>query len=432
MKIWITEIGEPLLIETGARLHRNGNLARALVKQGHEVVLWTSNFSHAKKEFLRPTDSVELVDGVELRILAGPGYKRNVSFQRFSHQAHFARRFFEEANKISPPDLILSPVPTLEAAEKAVQYGKQHGVPVVTDIRDEWPEEFVDLAPKVARPLARLLLTPYFRQIRYVCQNVQGIAGISKRQLAYGIKYSGRSAVAFDRVIPLGYPVEPIDEAAVEQATAWWRQQGVDPNAFVGCFFGTIGKFFNLETVIESARALASSGNFQFIMAGDGSSLGTYRQMAKATPQVIFPGWVDRAKITALMRMAKFGLAPYAADTRMSLPNKPFEYLSGGLPVVSSAKGDIEEILEQHHCGLNYEANDAKDLTAKILRLAGNPEETRQMGERGRAVLLSRYSTDAINRGYGEYLEQVRAHYVVSRAEKAASVTLQAPFPAQT
>jgi len=408
MRIWITEIGEPLLIEKDARLHRNGNLSRALAKMGHDVTLWTSNFSHAKKIFLTPGDSDQTVEGVKLRILAGPGYKRNISFQRFAHHAHFAKRFYAAAQKEMPPDIILSPVPTLEVAELAVKYGKEHNVPVVTDIRDEWPEEFVDLAPKPARFIARILLSSYFKKIRYICANVSGILGISKRQLAYGMKFSNRPAGEFDRVLPLGYTLEPVDETKVQAALDFWKAQGVKEDAFVGCFFGTIGKFFNLQTVIEAAR---KTEGVQFVLAGDGSSLEGYRAMAKDVPNVIFPGWVDRPKIEALMRLSDFGLAAYASNTRMSLPNKPFEYLSGGLPVVSSAKGDIEEIIDAEKCGLNYDADSASDLAEKVLYLKNHPAEAEAMGQRGLQILHSRFTIDSIAEQLEKYMHAVTYAY---------------------
>src|SRR5262249_33282091 len=154
MRIWVTEIGEPLPLESNARLLRYGQFTSRWAAAGHDVTWWTSGFSHFQRATIRDKDSEEMKNGVRLKIFAGPGYKRSVSLARIRHQAHFARRFQETIENETPPDLILTPIPTLEVAKVAMRYGKRHGVPVVVDIRDEWPEEFVRLVPSYLQPMA--------------------------------------------------------------------------------------------------------------------------------------------------------------------------------------------------------------------------------------------------------------------------------------
>ena len=50
MRVWIFQTGEPLQIDpVGLRPMRAMNLSNALIEQGHEVVLWSSNFDHFSK-----------------------------------------------------------------------------------------------------------------------------------------------------------------------------------------------------------------------------------------------------------------------------------------------------------------------------------------------------------------------------------------------
>ena len=55
---------------------------------------------------------------------------------------------------------------------------------------------------------------------------------------------------------------------------------------------------------------------------------------------MLFPGWVNKPEIWILMRIAQVGLAPYRSteDFIISIPNKAIEYMSAGLPVISSLK----------------------------------------------------------------------------------------------
>lgn len=412
LKIWFIEIGEPLPLERDARLHRYGNLTQALARAGHDVTWWTSNFTHAAKTFVVDDDRVERVNGVTLRILKGPGYKRNISLARFAHQAHFARRFYEAAQQATPPDIIIAPIPTLEAAELAVRYARERGIPVLTDIRDEWPEDFVRLAPKPARWLARLLLHSYFKKVNYICKNVDGILGISMRQLGYGMKFADREQGPNDGMFPLGYNTNPVDSAKVAESARWWHDQGVRGDRFTIAFFGTIGPFFNIGTVIAAARKLSHQFPVQFVLCGTGSRLERHKEDAKDVPSVLFPGWVNGPQIAALMKMAHVGLAPYASDApSIALPNKPFEYFSGGLPVISSIKGELREYITQYDCGRNYDADSVDSLVATIRELQEKPALREQMGIRAKSLLDEQFTTEIIfNRLNRHLIEVVRRH----------------------
>jgi glycosyltransferase involved in cell wall biosynthesis len=422
MKIWLLEIGEPLPIEKDVRLHRYGMMSAHLAALGHDVTWWTSSYSHFTKGHLVEQDTVVTVAGVRLRILRGPGYGRNVSVARFRHQADFARRFLIESEKCEKPNVILAPVPTIEGAYAAVTYGLKNNVPVVVDVRDQWPDEFVDLSPKPLRPVAKLVLRSYFKKMKFLCENAAAIIGVSKSYRDYGLQFAGRAATRWDTMVPLGYSRKTCDPQKVAEAKAWWLAQGIDPNAFIVCFFGTIGKFFDLKTVIAAARGLQNQAKVQFVLCGHGSRLDEFKRDAKDVPSVFFPGWVDAPRINALMAMAKAGLAPYAVGTRMSLPNKPFEYLAGGLPVISSIQGEFNDLIEENGCGVTYRADSAQELTAIILNLMADPAKRSEMVLRSQELFQTRFDVQSIFSTLNQQLIQLvedykdRGHPVTAKA----------------
>jgi glycosyltransferase involved in cell wall biosynthesis len=409
MKIWFTEIGEPLPVEKDVRLHRYGMITKELAVLGHDVIWWTSSFSHAPKKKVCHGNGDLVIDGVTLRILNGPGYKRNVSYQRIAHQRDFAKQFSRKAADCSMPDIIVSPVPTLETAEAAVRLGAKHGTPVLVDIRDEWPDEFVNLAPPSLRGLLRLILHGSFKRMSYICRNATGIIAMSMRQLDYGLSFAVRPEGKFDGVFPLGYAEQKIDEEKLASARQWWKEQGVDENAFICCFFGTIGRFFNLETVIEAATILSKAFHIQVVLCGDGSSLARYKKLASGVKGVFFPGWMDAPKIAALMEISHVGLAPYAEDTCMSLPNKPFEYFAGGLPVVSSIQGELKQILADNDCGRTYNADSVEELCHLLRSLYADEALRSDMGKRARNLYEREFSLERIAKKLEGHLVNVVA-----------------------
>jgi glycosyltransferase involved in cell wall biosynthesis len=406
MKIWFTEIGEPLPLEKDVRLHRYGLFTQALARKGHEITWWTSTFSHSTKIQLFEKDTDVLSDGVRLKLLKGPGYPKNISLARFKHQAHFAKRFYDLAQQAEKPDLIVTPIPTLEVAEMAVRLAKKSGIPVVADVRDEWPEEFVDLAPKPLRPLARLALHSYFEKMKFIAREASGIIGVSRRQLDYGLKYAGRELRPSDVVLPLGYSIKTVSGDKLQDAETWWLSQGVDPSRFVICCFATLGSggHFDWETVFKGADLLGEK--IQLVICGDGDGLARLKSQTKNRPNVILPGWMDFPKIASLMEMSAAGIAPYSSGTRMSLPNKPWEYMAGKLPVLSSIEGEFEEILERFNCGINYKAGSVDAFVQAVKRLIENPSLRQTMGENARRSLEEHYTTESITEKLEDYLLQ--------------------------
>ncbi|HYH79436.1 MAG TPA: glycosyltransferase family 4 protein [Longimicrobium sp.] len=400
LKIWILEIGEPLPMETDVRMKRYGQLSQFLASRGHDVTWWASSFSHTPKQHFSATDQDVDHQGVRLRLIRGPGYRRNVSLARIWHNQHFARRFAERAPTCEEPDLIIAPIPTIEAAAEAVRFANRNDIAILTDIRDLWPDEITGRVPGPLRPFARLALSRAYRQMSYVCRNVDGIMGVSNSYIDYGLKFAGRARGELDFFVPLGYSGRPVEPRKLEEALTWCKDKGVRDDAFVICFFGKIGHFFDLETVIEAARRLGTDlpkeRPVQFVLGGDGSELERFKVLGKGIPSVLFLGWLDAPKIAAVMQLSKAGLAPYRRDANMTLPNKPFEYMAGGLPLISSIQRELPELLERHRCGLTYRADSVAGLCAAIRSLYENEPGRAELGARARRLFEDRFQTETI------------------------------------
>jgi len=254
-------------------------------------------------------------------------------------------------------------------------------------------------------------LSPYYRRMRFLCRNAKGIIAVSRNFLEYGLSFAGRAMSGTDAVIPIGYTNEGADAVKLSQAREWWRNLGIRSDAFVCCFFGTIGKFFQLETVIEAARILAKEFLLQLVLCGEGSSLKRYQRAAASADFICFPGRGDAPRIAAWMEMSPGGRAPYAAGTKMALPNKPFEYFSGSLPVVSSIQGELKTILAEHACGETYEADSVEQLCAILRKLHAEPERCIKMGVNGERLLKEQFSIDVIASRLEQHLKDlVTAH----------------------
>jgi glycosyltransferase involved in cell wall biosynthesis len=411
LHVWLVSIGEPLPIDPGGeRQLRMGVIARTLLDRGHEVTWWVSTFDHPYKRHRFEADTnVTVEPRYRLQLLHGSGYRTNVSLRRLLDHWQIARKFRRLAGEEPAPDLIFATVPTVELASASAAIGRARSIPVVLDVRDLWPDVLLDLLPRPLRGLGRLPLLPLTRQIRQAFRSAYGITAVSPSYLRWGLAHAGRPAGPMDRVIPLGYPVPPASglDGAADAGTL--RALGVDPRKKLVWFIGMFGHYYDLTTVIKAARVLAQRGRkeLQFVLSGQGHRETEWRALAAGLPNVVFTGWVTTAQITVLQTAAWAGLAAYAPDAPQSLPNKVFEFMAGGLPVLSSLGQDARELLERHDCGITYRAGDAADLVRAIEGLLENEPRHARMAENSRTAFDRHYSA---RRVYGEmaaYLEQL-------------------------
>ena len=163
MRVWLVTVGEPLPLDPGSpRLLRAGILAERLWERGHQVVWWTSAFDHtAKRHRCAGVKAIQLRERYHLRLLHGPGYRRNVSLARLLDHRAVAHEFSRQAIAETPPDIIVASFPTIELSAASTSYGLKRGIPIVLDVRDLWPDIFLNILPAWFRPFGQIALAPF-------------------------------------------------------------------------------------------------------------------------------------------------------------------------------------------------------------------------------------------------------------------------------
>jgi len=404
-------------------LLRSGILSGKLAEAGYDVTWWHSTVNHQKKtQRFHEHTTVALDEGLRMTFLHGRLYKKNVALARIRNQIETARAFARLAGKEDPPDSIVCALPPLELGLAVVNYGRRHGVPVILDVQDLWPDAFTKFSPDWFKPAWRLVLAPWFRMAKQACAGATTITGPTDPYVDWGIDNSGRPRTPRDVAFPFGYRSATPDRAAVEKAERKWGDLGIGryPEEFIVCFLGNLGGNYEIELAIEAARRLeADHRPFKFVFCGTGDNLERYRALTAGCESVLFPGWANEPEIWTLMRRSAVGLAPYKPTLTMcrNLTNKPIEYWSAGLPIVSSLKGVLEQALAENDCGLTYEYGDLDSLVEMLTGLCDNPERLRTMSENARRLYLEEYTADKVYDSMVRYIEQISGFPDPSRCE---------------
>ncbi len=308
------------------------------------------------------------------------------------------------------PDLILCSFPTIELSLAAVRFAREHGIPIVLDVRDLWPDIFLQPAPALLRGPVRLLLRPYFWATRRALSGADALIAVSAGYLEWGLARAARAAGPRDQVFPLAYSLPDQPPAVRAAGLEMLRKFGVKSGGIVCLFAGTLGRTYDLEPVLECAAGLARDpqARFHFLICGDGERAPAWRQRAAGLPNVSFSGWLEQDEMRAALAVADIGLAAYARAAPQGLPNKVIEYLAAGLAVVSSLTGETEQLLSRESCGTTYQAGSAASLNDALCALKANDVRQR-LAHNARRTFETHFQAETVYRQLAEYLEAFTA-----------------------
>jgi glycosyltransferase involved in cell wall biosynthesis len=414
MKVWIVEISDFLPnLDGDNRLFRAGMVAKALVERGHKVLWWTSTFNHQlRKQRFSESTTVDINCGYRIRLLYGPGYRRSISIDRIWHNRSTAKKFACEIDCIPQderPDIIYTCLPTLEMCEKVVLYGIRHGIPVVVDIRDQWPDVYLSPFPGFLQLVIKLFLRSEFVRVQKILSRTNSIVGISESNLKWGLKIAKKKTNTYDKWFPLGFysrlkKNSVIDKDDIKKLK---NKYNIKDYNLVVTFIGSFSISYNFNTILEVAQNFSQQEKIhvKFIIVGNGEQEIFLKEKAKKLNNLILTGWCKEIDVDKILAISSVGLAPYKSQAMMTLPNKPFEYMAAKLPILSSLNGECRRLIQKESIGLYYASDSCIDLKEKILWFLSHPQETKAMGIRARNLFEEKFSADIIYPKMAEHLE---------------------------
>lgn len=409
MHFWLVNPFDPLPSDQGVRPMRYQMLVAELLRRGHTVTWLCSDFLHIPKVYRRTDTLNDLPHGLRAVLIHTRPYRKNVSFTRLLNHRDYVVAVRQWMARNVPPDGIIVSYPLPEAALDCLRYGRAHGVPVVVDVQDIWPDEFLSLAPGRLRWAARLALTPLFRQSRQVFTLAENCVAVSQHYLRVVTERRG-APFPYSQVYYLGYDpaiVEGDDNEGLPDLLA----RGFTPETTNIVFVGTLGTSYDIDTLIEAACVIASDApQVRFFLAGEGPMRETWEAKARALglQNLTFLGFLNIAQLRALLTRSFAGLITQRSNL-FSITNKPNEYMAFGLPLISSLKGELQRLIDSEPLGVSYEAQNVPSLVSALRRLIEDPDFAALCRQRVQQVFATRFSARSVYPAYAEDLERICA-----------------------
>ncbi len=148
----------------------------------------------------------------------------------------------------------------------------------------------------------------------------------------------------------------------------------------------------------ELADAAAHFEDAELVLLGSGAleaELARRIRLAGSGDRVHLVAPVPPDQVVDYAASADVGVSPIVPSClnyRYSLPNKLFQYMAAGIPVVASDFPQVREIVEGSGCGLVVDTSRPADIAAAVNRILADPAWALAMGERGRAAVEERYN----------------------------------------
>ncbi|MGN2485853.1 glycosyltransferase family 4 protein [Acinetobacter calcoaceticus] len=381
---------------------RSYAMAQSLIRNGHQVTMVCGSFGAGQTGLTQPFNKGVrrgVVDGIDIIEFELP-YSNSLSFlKRILIFLSFAFKSIKVA-LTEQYDIVFATTTPLTAGIPGIFAKWLRRKPFVFEVRDLWPElpkaMGVIKNPIVLWMMSVLEWTSYHSADRLVGLSPGIVDGIIKR------------GVAPDKVasIPNGCDLDIF--ASDHQP---WRPEGVEAADLMAIFTGTHGLANGLNAVLDVAVELKDRQrtDIKLVLVGDGMQKKALMERAEKLQldNVVFHDPVNKAKLAGLMASADIGLqilANVPAFYYGTSPNKFFDYISAGLPVLNNYPGWLAELITKEQCGFAVPPENPKAFADALEQAADQREQLNQMGKNSQQVAKEQFNRSILSQKFSDWV----------------------------
>ncbi|MER0459735.1 glycosyltransferase family 4 protein [Aeromonas caviae] len=368
---------------------RSYEMAKRLIVHGHCVTMVCGSYGGGETGLENAFISGKregVVDGIriiefDLAYSNSDGFlKRSMTFFKFALKS-ISLAFTEKY------DVLFATTTPLTAGIPGIFARWLRGKPFVFEVRDLWPE-----LPKEMGVITNPVILGLMSILEWASyRSAHRCIGLSPG-IVEGIKKCGVEEHKI-ALVPNG-----CDLSIFSQPSEPWRPEGVKKEDLMAIFTGTHGMANGLDAVLDAAVVLQKRGRdeIKLVLVGQGKLKPQLETRAKEMQlnNVVFHPPVNKHKLTGLMASADIGmqvLANIPAFYYGTSPNKFFDYISAGLPVINNYPGWLAGMIEDKQCGFAVEPDSAKAFADALEQAADNREMLAEMGSRARSLAESHF-----------------------------------------
>lgn len=386
---------------------RSYEMARRLVARGHQVTMVCGSYGGGETGIALPfingmrrgeVDGIDIIE-YDLAYSNNDGFlKRSMTFVRFALRSigvALTERY----------DLAFATSTPLTAGIPGIFARWLRGKPFVFEVRDLWPElpraMGVIRNPLVLGAMSILEWVSYRSAHRLVGLSPGIVDGIARRGVP-------RGCIA---LIPNGCDLNIFAGEAEP-----WRPEQVKSDDLLAVFAGTHGIANGLEAILDVAAELKrrTREDIKLLLIGQGKLKPALQERTRreGLDNVLFHEPVNKARLAGLMAGTDVGLqilANVPAFYYGTSPNKFFDYIAAGLPVLNNYPGWLAKMIRENQCGFAVDPENPQAFADALEQAANERSALLAMGKRSRLLAEREFDRERLSNRFVDWLEMAEA-----------------------
>jgi glycosyltransferase involved in cell wall biosynthesis len=394
------------LDEAGGTRHHE--LARYLVGKGHQVTIIASPVSYltgkTRQKRVRWVEEQKPEAGITiLRTYTYSALHKSFVHRVFSFLS-FMLSSFLVGMRVPKIDLVWGTSPPIFQGITAWLIARLKRIPFLFEVRDLWPAFAIAVG---------VLRNPFLIRIslwleRFLYQHADRVMVNSPGFIQHVTEKGARQV----DLIPNGAAPEMFQ---VHSNGSDFRRQNQLENKFLILYAGAHGMSNDLGVVLRAANLLRDQDTIHFILVGDGKEKSHLQSQAASlglTNVHFFPP-VAKDQIGEILAASDAGLAILKPLDlyKTTYPNKVFDYMAAGRPVLLAIDGVIREVVERAGAGIAVPPGDPQAMAQAASQLASQPEHSRAMGRAGQSFLTQYYNRQDLAEKLSLLLNEMRGKH---------------------
>lgn len=367
---------------------RHHELARHLASQGHRVTIIASPISYltgkartAKMSWVEKQPDGDLIN--ILRAYTYPALHRSFAFRMISFFSFMASSFLIGL-RVKNVDLVWGTSPPIFQGITAWALARIKRIPFLFEVRDLWPAFAV--AVGVLRNPLLIRLSEWLESFLYHRAN---LVLVNSPGFIQHVRDHGASRV---ELVSNGTDTSMFNPNV--DGEEFRQTHGLDTK-FVVLYAGAHGLSNDLGIVLEAAKELLPRKDIFLVLLGDGKDKPALQTQAtrNALDNILFLPPIPKIEMPYAIAAADACIAILKPVEmyKTTYPNKVFDYMASGKPVILAIDGVIRQVIEDAGGGIPVPPGDPVALSKAILFLADNPDLSHNMGCQARIYVETHF-----------------------------------------
>jgi len=377
-------------LPSGSSGTRSYEFAKRWVKAGHKVTVITGHFDIGGLEYSREP---QVIDGINI-IIAGMPYGNKMNFiKRILSFLSFIFFAFVSGVKVRGVDVVFATSTPLTIGIPGIWLKKFKRVPMVFEVRDEWPQIPIDMGYLKNHLLIRIL----YSMEKHIYKESSAIVALSpgmKEGIIKRLNGIRKQIIVASNSSDLERFFIRNDRDKIRKILEW-------KDNFVLLHFGAMGKANDLEFLLDAAENLKEYSDIKFVLIGGGSEKeGLIKNLhdlkiknvdiLDSLPKEELPKIVSAADVSMVI-FANYSILEHNSA------NKFFDSLSSGKPILLNYSGWHRDLIEKVGAGYGVAQDDLDSFCENVLKLYKVKSDLTKFQISARKLAEEKFSRDIIS-----------------------------------